>query len=92
MESDYIKLKQIKPVLSGYIREAQSLLKTDGFPDGKVVHDVRVLMKKARAALRLASPQMDVKFVEREIQELREVGRILSSWRDTLYFGKLLNL
>lgn len=82
MEQDYIKLKQIKPALSGYIRESQALLKTDPFPAEKSVHDVRVLMKKARAVLRLISPQLDVKISEKGKVELREVGRIMRSWRD----------
>jgi predicted metal-dependent enzyme (double-stranded beta helix superfamily) len=49
MELDYVKLKEIKPVLAGYIRESQLLLKKSAVPDEKTVHDVRVLMKKSRA-------------------------------------------
>ena len=56
MELDYVKLKEIKPALAGYIRESQTLMKKSIVPDDNVVHDVRVLMKKSRAALRLIVP------------------------------------
>jgi hypothetical protein len=45
MELDYVKLKEIKPALAGYVRKSQTLLKKSAIPDEKVVHDVRVLMK-----------------------------------------------
>lgn len=90
MESDYIRLKAIKPALAGYIRESQALMKKADFPDDKSVHDVRVLMKKARAVLRLVVKQIDSEFVEREILAAREVGRIMSSWRNTPVFRKIL--
>ena len=90
MELDFIKLKQIKPALAGDIREAQSLLRIDTFPDENAVHDVRVLMKKARAIFRLTSQQLDVEFAEREKQALREAGRIMSTWRETSVMRKTL--
>jgi len=90
MEPDYVKLKEVKPALSGYIRKSQSLLKSSPVPDEKVVHDVRVLMKKARSLLRLAGPQMDIEFIKREDLALREVGRIMSSWREDFVLRKTL--
>jgi CHAD domain-containing protein len=90
MEPDFIKLKEIKPVLSGYLRKAESLAKATGFPDEKGVHDVRVLMKKARAVLRLTAPQLDIEFTEREIKSLREVGRKMSSLRESVILRKTL--
>lgn len=90
MELDYVKLKQIKPALTGYIRESATLLKPVAFPDEKAVHDVRVLMKKSRAALCLTSPQLDAEFNDREKNALREVGRIMSTWRETSVFRKTL--
>jgi CHAD domain-containing protein len=90
VESDYIRLKAMKPAIAGYIRESQELMKKADFPDDKSVHDVRVLMKKARAVLRLATQQIDGEFVEREILATREVGRIMSSWRNTPVFRKIL--
>ncbi len=83
MELDYVKLKEIKPVLAGYIRESQNLLKQAEIPSDKAVHDVRVLMKKSRAVLRLVAPQMKNDFSNRDIATFREVGRMMSSWRDT---------
>ena len=46
MELDYVKLKDLKPAMAGYIRESQALLKRSAVPDEKAVHDIRVLMKK----------------------------------------------
>ena len=90
MELDYIKLKEIKPVLTGYTRESQSLLKKSVVPDEKVVHDVRVLMKKSRAVLRLAAPQLDKESFTRDILAFREVGRIMCLWRETSVHRKSL--
>jgi CHAD domain-containing protein len=90
MEPDYVKLKQIKPALAGYIRESQLLLKQSELPDENTIHDVRVLMKKSRALLKLVSPQITDEFHERDIDALREVGRILSSWRETSVQRKTL--
>ncbi|MCX6326897.1 MAG: CHAD domain-containing protein [Bacteroidia bacterium] len=83
MELDYVKLKEIKPALAGYIRESQTLFKKSSVPDEKVVHDVRVLMKKSRSVLKLATPQLDKESFNRDIFAFREVGRIMRSWRET---------
>lgn len=90
MELDYVKLKEIKPALAGYIRESQALLKKSVIPDEKAVHDVRVLMKKARAVLKLAYPQLDKVYFDRDVAALREVGRIMCSWRETSVQRKTL--
>jgi CHAD domain-containing protein len=90
MELDYVKLKEIKPAISGYIRQAQSLLKISDVPGEKVIHDVRVLMKKSRAALKLAGPQLDTDSFNRDLIALREVGRKMSSWRETSVHRKTL--
>jgi len=90
MELDYVKLKEIKPALAGYIRESQALLKKSVIPDEKAVHDVRVLMKKARAVLKLAYPQLDKVYLDRDVAALREVGRIMCSWRETSVQRKTL--
>jgi CHAD domain-containing protein len=89
-EPVYVKLKDIKPALSGYIREAQELLKISGATDEKVVHDVRVLMKKSRAALKLLASQIDKDSYERDTKSFREVGRLMSGWRDTSVQRKIL--
>jgi len=90
MELDYVKLKQIKPAIAGYIRESQTLLKRSVIPDEKSVHDVRVLMKKSRAVLKLLSPQLDQEYHMRDISSLKEVGRIMCSWRETTVQRKTL--
>ena len=90
MELNYVKLNEIKPALSNYIAEAVSILKSVGFPDENSVHDIRVLMKKARASLNLISPQLNTEFVMREYQALREVGRIMRTWRETSVLRKSL--
>ena len=90
MELDYVKLKPIKPAVSVYIREAQSLLKESAVPGDKAVHDIRVLMKKSRALLKLAAPQIDSQYCSRDLAELKEVGRIMRSWRDTSVHRKTL--
>jgi hypothetical protein len=48
MNPEELKIRDIKPALYGYVREAWSLLDPEAFPDEKKVHDLRVLMKKSR--------------------------------------------
>jgi CHAD domain-containing protein len=90
MELDYVKLKDIKTALSAYIRRAHTMLKQSPVPDEKVVHDVRVLMKKSRAVMKLISSQTDEEFFNREYDAFREVGRIMCSWRETSVHRKIL--
>jgi len=90
MEPDYVKLKPIKPALAGYIREAQVLIKDPDVANAGSVHDIRVLMKKSRAVLKLIAHQSDNPYYERDIQELREVGRILCCRRDLSVQRKIL--
>jgi CHAD domain-containing protein len=90
MELDYVKLKDVKPALSCYVREALFMLKQNPVPDEKVVHDVRVLMKKARAVMRLISSQTEQETFIRNYEAFREVGRIMRSWRDSSVHRKTL--
>jgi CHAD domain-containing protein len=90
MELDYVKLKQIKPAIAGYIRKSQALLSKYDMPDDKAIHDIRVLMKKSRALLKLSAHQTDNPYYERDITELREIGRTLCSWRETSVYRKIL--
>jgi CHAD domain-containing protein len=90
MEPDYVKLKPIKPALAGYIREAQVLLRDSGITDAGTIHDIRVLMKKSRAVLKLISHQTDNPFYGRDVADLREVGRILCCRRDISVQRKIL--
>ncbi len=89
MPEDNFNLIDIKPVLCGYILEAQQML-DPGVPDENVIHDVRVLMKKSRASIKLLKPQIDEDSFDREYSALREVGRIMSAWRDNSVHRKLL--
>lgn len=82
MELDFVRLKEIKPALAGYIRESQELLKRSAIPDDEAVHDIRVLMKKARSALKLVSDQVTKDYCEKNLVDLRETGRIMASWRE----------
>jgi CHAD domain-containing protein len=90
MELDYVKLKPIKPAVSVYLKEAQSLLKGAAVPQDKAVHDIRVLMKKSRALLKLAAPQIDSQYCSRDLTDLKEVGKIMCSWRETSVQRKTL--
>jgi CHAD domain-containing protein len=81
---------EIKTALSGYIREAQSILKQDPVPGERAVHDVRVLMKKSRAAMKLISPAIGTEAFEKEYYAFREVGLITRDWRDTSVHRKTL--
>ncbi|MBA4321389.1 MAG: hypothetical protein C0408_01090 [Odoribacter sp.] len=90
MELDYVKLKDIKPALSGYISDSQILLKRASVPDEEAVHDIRVLMKKARGAVRLLNAQVDDELFTKENIAYREIGRMLSSWRESSVHRKTL--
>jgi CHAD domain-containing protein len=90
MEPDFVRLREIKPALSGYLREAQFLMKQSEVPGEKVVHDLRVLMKKSRALLKLVSPQLENAFDDRDMAALKEVGQLTRKWRETSVLRKLL--
>jgi CHAD domain-containing protein len=90
MDLDYVKLKDIKPALSGYISEARSLLKRVPFPNEQDVHDVRVLMKKSRAVMRLIISHMDEDYFKKEYGTFKEIGRLMCSWRETSVHRKTL--
>lgn len=90
MNQDFVRLKSIKPAMTEYIRNSLVLLKRSPVPDEKAVHDIRVLMKKARAVLRLISGQIEKESYEREYDTYREAGRILRDWRESSVHRKLL--
>ena len=90
MDLDYVKLRDIKPALSGYISDARSLLKRAPFPNEQDVHDVRVLMKKSRAVMRLIISHVDEDFFNREYATFREIGGLMCSWRETSVHRKTL--
>jgi CHAD domain-containing protein len=87
---DYVKLKEIKPAISGYLTESHALLTREEFPDEEAVHDIRVLMKRTRAALKLLRVQSDEETFSKEYNSGREVGRLLSTLRDQSVYRKSL--
>lgn len=90
MNNYNLEIKEIKPYLSGYIRKAGLLLGRNAVPDDDAVHDIRVLMKKSRAALKLTLPYTDTDLQTKDIQDLKRVGQIMSKWRDTSVHRKTL--
>lgn len=90
MEPDNIKLKEIKPLLAGYIKKSRLLLRQADIPDDDAVHDIRVLMKKSRAVLRLTTPLFENELRGKDNISLKRVGRIMSEWRDTSVHRKTL--
>ena len=87
---DNIELREIKPALSGYLKDTRSLVTLHGIPDEKAVHDARVFMKRARAAVRLVRSQTDEKTFLKEYNACRDVGRLLCSWRETSVLRRFL--
>jgi CHAD domain-containing protein len=90
MEPGAVRIKEIKPAISGYIRNSIAMLRSEPVPSDKVIHDVRVLMKKSRAAIKLPAPQMDQDYIGRDIKALREVGRRMCNWRESCVIRKEL--
>jgi CHAD domain-containing protein len=90
METDNIRLKEIKPVLAAYIRKSLVLLKRSEVPDDDAVHDIRVLMKKSRAILRLTARLLETDLQDRDLRSLKRAGQIMSEWRDTSVHRKTL--
>jgi CHAD domain-containing protein len=54
------------------------------------VHDVRVLMKKSRAVMKLIASQVDADFYKKQYDAFREVGLKTRSWRDMSVHRKTL--
>ena len=86
----YVKIKDIKPLLSEYIHDAMRLTGPESLPDDKTIHDIRVLMKKSRATIKIARPLLGEETFSREYKAYREVGSILAQWRETLVQRTLL--
>jgi len=90
MIPDYIKLKDIKPELGSYVREAHSMIDPAVIPDETVVHDVRVLLKKSRAVMKLLKSQIDEPTFNKEYLTFRKAGRMMQTWRETSVHRKIL--
>jgi CHAD domain-containing protein len=81
-DTDPKRLREIKPALTGYIKDSLVLLGQLPLPDDNAIHDIRVLMKRQRATIKLVKPLLDEQAYHREYLAGREVGRILCSWRE----------
>jgi CHAD domain-containing protein len=88
MEKELIQNRDIKSALTGYITESLALLGQLPVPDDKAVHDIRVMMKKHHATIRLIKPLIDESTYQREYLAGREAGRMLCSWRETAVLRK----
>ena len=80
--------RDIKRSMAGYIAGSLELLAMQPVPDDTAIHDVRVLMKKHRAAVRLVKPLLDEEVYRREYLAGRETGRLLALWRETAVLRK----
>jgi len=85
---DSAEVKDIKSSMAGYIDGSLKLLAMQPVPDDTAIHDVRVLMKKHRAAVRLVRPLLDEAVYRREYLAGRETGRLLALWRETAVLRK----
>lgn len=82
------EVKDIKASISGYFSGSVELLAGQPLPADEAIHEVRVLMKKHRAAVRLAKPLLDEAVYRREYLAARETGRLLASWRENAVLRK----
>jgi CHAD domain-containing protein len=82
--------KELKSSMAGYLSGSLTLLAARSVPDDAAIHDVRVLMKKHRAAIRLVRPLLDEDVFRREYLSGRETGRILSLWRESAVLRKTM--
>jgi CHAD domain-containing protein len=90
MVPDNIKIKEVKPVISGLISEALILMKRSPVPDDEAVHDIRVLMKRSRAVIKLLSSYLEEDSFRKEYLTFRDTGRALCSFRETSVHRKTL--
>lgn len=90
MDQDYVRLKDLKPVLAGYLTDSLEHLKRAPVPDDNAVHDMRVLLKKSRAVLKLIEPQIESEFKQKDIQSLKEAAKFMSVWRDSTVHRKTI--
>jgi CHAD domain-containing protein len=80
--------RDIKASMAGWFSGSLQLLAGTPVPDDEAIHDVRVLMKKHRAAVRLVKHLLDDDVYRREYGAARETGRLLASWRESAVLRK----
>lgn len=80
--------KDIKLSMAGWFSGSLELLAGQPVPGDEAIHDVRVLMKKHRAAVKLVKHLLDDDVYRREYGAARETGRMLASWRESAVLRK----
>lgn len=80
--------KDIKLSMADWFSGSLELLSGQPVPGDEAIHDVRVLMKKHRAAVRLVKHLLDDDVFRREYGAARETGRLLASWRESAVLRK----
>lgn len=90
MDKDYIRLREIKPELARYLSDSLVILKRSPVPDDASVHDLRVLLKKSRSALRLMSNLVNQEYNRKDIESLRRAATLMAGWRDNSVLRKTL--
>ena len=87
---EHFQMKPVKPAISAYIRRSVLLLHAADVPSDETIHNIRILMKKARAAMKLVRPQLRDEDLEKDISALRDVGRRLCLLRESVVARKRL--
>lgn len=90
MDQDNIKLRDIKTSLTDYLATTQYLLKKNTIPTDEDVHDMRVLLKKSRAVLKMIEPQVESELKQKDIPSLKEAAKLMTGWRDSTVHRKTL--
>jgi len=84
--------KNLKTSMAGYLSGSLAMLALRPVPDDAAIHDVRVLMKKHRATIRLVKPLLDEDVFRREYLDGRGTGRILALWRESAVLRKTMKM
>jgi len=80
--------RDIKTSMAAWFSGSLELLAGQPVPGDEAIHDLRVLMKKHRAAIRLVKHLLDDDVYQREYGAARETGHLLASWRESAVLRK----
>jgi CHAD domain-containing protein len=90
MDQNFVSTVEVKTAVYNWLRESELLSRNmSGLPD-KAVHDIRVCMKKARAALKLAAPQLIESENDKDLNALRTIAGSLREQRSRSVLRKTL--
>ena len=90
MEPAVVKIREVKPALTAYIGGIVEMLRLAPVPAEKEVHDIRVLLKKCRAAIKLLAPALNPADFKKEYIVYRDAGRNMAHWREDSVLRKSL--